>query len=126
MMSPPCTPPVSPRNVIEWLGLVAQITKRTRPNPTMPTISVNTATLLMRDASAIEMMLIASTARKMTTVMTRLMVGLAASRLRMVAMTGAMTTKLIPAAPTARYDSPTNPVNQPYVVLTSRAPHWYE
>jgi len=101
-MSPPWTPPVSPRNAIEWLGLIAHSTKRTMPNPTMPTISVNTATLLMRDASAIEMMLIASTARKMTTVMTRLIVGFVASRLRMVAMIGATTTKLIPAAPTAR------------------------
>src|SRR5260370_4117019 len=102
MMSARWTPGVVRRKVIEWLGLVAQSTKRTRPNPTMQTISVNTATLLIRDASAIEMMLIASTARKMTTVITRLTVGLAASRLRMVAMTGATTTKLIPAAPTAR------------------------
>src|ERR1700674_537279 len=101
-VSPPWAPPVSPRNVIEWLGLIAQSTKRISAKPTMPTISVTTAALLIFEASAIEMMLMVSTAAKITTVITRFTVGLLASSFSTVAMIGARTTKLIAAAPTDR------------------------
>ena len=85
---------------------MAQATNRTIANPTMPTISVKTATLLIRAASATEMMLIDRLAAKMTSVISRLVVGLPGSVPRTgcssAATRGATTTKLIAAAPTDR------------------------
>ena len=102
MMSKPVTPPVSKRNPTEWSGLVANRTMSISATITVPMISVNTAMLLILAARATEMMLMPRTRPKSTSVMTRFEVGLVGSSPRMVAHSGATTTKVMPAPPTER------------------------
>jgi len=98
--------PVLSRKPRPWLGWMAQAMKTTPAKPTMPTISVKTATLLIRAASAMERMLMTRLAAKITRTITRLVSGFPGSvwrtGWRSVATSGATTRKLIAAAPTER------------------------
>ena len=86
-------------------------------------ISVNTATLLTLAATWMLMMLITTGGGFSTIATVSTRCGLGLVTLNSLSSNGAATVSMMAAAPTARYSRPTKPMNQPYVVFTSRAPH---
>src|SRR5215469_15072119 len=83
------------------------------PKTTVPTISVNTATLLTRAATWMLMMLMMTGSSIRMTATANTSRGLGVLTLNSLTSNGDATVSMIAPPPTVMYSSPANPTNQP-------------